>query len=217
MRERVPEFAKAREAWAGPAQLMDGIDLGKKGLSMDLDTFRTTWRGAGSAQQEGMQIGLINGLKSQVRSFAAGPTADASRAIARKGAVREKLRTVLGNTQADELLRRVDLESLASGNTNQIMGNSATARREAAGAALGDEPIENTPTSVRGIIGRVLGRLDQVAQERTRAAIARLGLVTDPDEAANLADRLLNALPAHRAGLFPAPWSAARPAASRLR
>lgn len=193
MEKRVPEFAQAREAWAGPSRLMEGIDLGQKaaGAGMDLGTFKTTWREADAATQEGIKIGLVNGLKAQLEQMATGEGADATRLIAKRHAVREKLRLALGG-EAEPLLRALDLEERLSQTARQALGSSATARRLAAAEALGEERLAEVPTSVGGLLGRALGYLDQHARERTRAALARLGLVTDPDEAAEIVDRLLN-------------------------
>jgi hypothetical protein len=192
MQQGVPEFAQARAAWAGPSQLIEGIDLGRQGLhAMDLDTFRTTWAQATPAAQDGMRIGLINELKAQLQNYAAGPTSNAARLIAPRSGIREKIRTVLG-PQADELLLAIDLEYRGGLNTQQVLGNSATARRLAAAEAMADEPLEGTSVTPQGILARVLGKLDNWAQRRTREALAQMTTEQDPAAAETLVQRILN-------------------------
>lgn len=199
LKKRVPEFEQARAAWAGPTQFIQAIDKGAKALGMDLDTFKTVFGKASAAEQEGMKIGLVNALKSDLEQFAAGPTADASRNLARRYAVREKLRMALG-PQADDLLRTIDTEATTSATAAQTMGNSATARRLAAAEALGDEQMTGLPTSPQGILSRIVGKLDEVAMRNTRNAIARLGLTTDPDEIEQLVQAIMSAPPGRPRG-----------------
>lgn len=202
LEKNVPEFEKARSAWAGPSQFISAVGQGEKALGMDLDTFRSVWRKASTAEQEGIKVGLINSLKSDMAQFAAGPTADASRNLARRFAVREKLSMTLGD-QADELLRAIDTEATSSATASQTLGNSATARRQAAAEAMGEEPITGMPTSAGGVISRILGHLDQFAQRRTREAVARLGLTTDPAQAEALVQSIVSAPPARPRGTIP--------------
>jgi hypothetical protein len=202
MVKRVPEFEKARSEWAGPTQFIESIREGEKALSWDLDTFKTKWRKANTAQQQGMSIGFINSLKSDMEQFAAGPTADASRNLAKRHAVRDKLRLTVGE-QADDLLRAIDGEAVTSKTANQVLGNSATPRRLAAKEALDEEPMQGLPTSAGGVVSRIVGYLDQMAQRRTREAIARLGLTTNPEEAAQLVQQILSAPPARHRGTIP--------------
>ena len=202
MEAMIPEFEAARATWAGPTQFIESIRQGEKALGMDLDTFKTVFAKSNAAQQEGMKIGLVNSLKSDLEQYAAGPTADASRNLAKRFAVREKLRMVLGG-QADDLLRAIDTEAQTSATANQVTGNSATARRQAAGEALGDEALDGSPVSAQGIIRRIVGKIDQWAQRNTRDAIARLGLTTDPAEAARLVQGILDGPPSRPRGTIP--------------
>ena len=202
MQRSIPEFERARAAWAGPSQFIDAIKQGDKALGMDLDTFRTVWRGSNAAQQDGIRVGLVNALKADLEQFAAGETADASRNLARRFAVREKLRLTLGE-QADELMRAIDAEAQTSRAASQALGNSATARRQAAAQAMGDEAMSNVPTSPHGILGRIIGRLDEFARRNTRNSIARLGLTTDPHEAEALVQSILTQTPNRPSGAVP--------------
>ena len=201
--DRVPEFARAREQWAAPSQFIDAIKQGDKARQMDLDTFRSYWRGLNGAQQEGVKIGLVNDLKSEIENFAAGPTANAARKIAKQGALREKLRLALGSDRANELLRTADLENLASENAVQMLGNSATARRQATQEALGEDIAPGSMTTPGGLLARAWGTIDQFARRNVRQSIARLGLTTDPDEAERIVDAILNAAPNRPHGAMP--------------
>ena len=203
MEKHIPEFEKARAEWAAPSKFIEAIKQGDKARLMDLDTFKSYWRGLSGAEQEGVKIGLVNDLKADIERFAAGPTANAARKIAKEGALREKLRLALGPGQADELLNAVDLENIASENAAQMLGNSATARRLAAQEALGEDTMAGSMTSPGGIITRVWGQIDAFARRNVRQSIARLGLTTDPDEAERIVDAILNAPPVRPRGAMP--------------
>jgi hypothetical protein len=204
MERHIPEFEKARSEWAAPSKFIEAIKQGDKARLMDLDTFKSYWRGLDSAQQEGVKIGLVNDLKADLERFAAGPTANAARKLAKEGALREKLRLALGPQQADELLHAVDLENIASENAAQVLGGPATARRIGAQEALGEEPVQGFSASPQGILARAWGTIDQYARRNVRQSIARLGLTTDPDEAERIIDAILNAPPTRPRGAIPA-------------
>ena len=203
MERHIPEFEKARSEWAAPSRFIDAIKQGDKARLMDLDTFKSYWRGLDSAQQEGVKIGLINDLKADLERFISGKAANAARKIAKDGSLREKLRLALGPDQADELLRTADLENVTSENAAQMLINSATPRRLAAQEALGEEPMAGSMVSPAGILTRIWGQIDQFARRNVRQSIARLGLTTDPDEAERIVDAILNAPPTRPRGAIP--------------
>ena len=62
---------------------------------------------------------------------------------------------------------------------------------------------QQIPTSAQGALLRIWGKIDEVAQRNTRAAIARLGLTTDPAEAERIVEAILNAPPNRPRGAMP--------------
>lgn len=194
LKQRSPEFAKARADWAAPTQFIKSIDLGRQLAAKPLDDFKAAWGNASSAQQDGMTIGFVNHLKAALEDFSAGETANAARLLESKPALREKLRLVLG-PQADDFLTGLTREMQTSKNAAQAVGNSATARRQATERMMAEEPMGALPTTAHGIWNRVTGWLDEKTKEKTRAALARLGMETDPDLAYSLVEQALNTRP----------------------
>lgn len=203
MEKHIPEFEKARSEWAAPSRFIEAIKQGDKVRNMDLDNFKSYWRGLDSAQQEGVKIGLVNDLKYEFERFVAGPTANAARRVAKEDALREKLRLALPAGEADDLLRTVDLENATSENAAQMLGNSATARRQAAQEALGEDAASGSMTTPGGILTRVWGHIDSFARRNVRQSIARLSLTTDPDEAERIVDAILSMPPTRPHGAMP--------------
>ena len=62
--------------------------------------------------------------------------------------------------------------------------------------ALGELISQEIPTSTAGLTAKVLGWLDKATKRKTRDALARLGLTTNPDRAEAIVNEIMARAPA---------------------
>lgn len=157
----VPGYKAAREAFAGPAAVLDAIDAGAEVFAKDmtpaqlkrtLDAMTTSER---DAFLQGVRAHIEGQLGNAVNDVAA------LRNMFRKGWNEAKLRLVLGDDIADDLLKRIDRELIYGKTANAVEGNSETARRT---ASMGEVAPEKRDVSHVNIIGAVLAAINKARQ-----------------------------------------------------
>lgn len=127
----VPEYAMARDAFAGESAIKDALSSG-----------RTLFKDAVTPEQLGDQLArmttserdaFLQGARSSIQTVMGTARSDASavRTLFKKGFNQEKLEMVLGQPAADRLLKQVGFETTAANTSQRVIGNSETAARVA--------------------------------------------------------------------------------------
>jgi hypothetical protein len=156
----VPGYKAARDAFAGPAQLLDAIELGSTAFAKDMSPAQL--RRELSSMSPSERDGFLQGAQSQVEAMMGNAVNDAAtlRNTFRKGWNEAKLRILLGDDVANDLLKRIDRELTFGQTSNAVASNSETARRQAAQMEVSPD-IGTTPRSGVTIPGIFIGAFDK--------------------------------------------------------
>jgi hypothetical protein len=124
-----PRYAQAREAFAGPAQVLDAIDSGMTVFNKEMSPAQLRRELAGMSASE--RDGFIQGAQAQIEAMLGNAVNDVAtlRNTFRKGWNEAKLRALLGDDIANDLLHRIDRELAFGQTSNAVASNSETARR----------------------------------------------------------------------------------------
>ena len=127
--QQVPDYAAARQAWAGPTQAMNAFDRGSKIFSS-------------SEHPDVLAADLASMSKGEQDAYKLGARAAVDKAMGtvRNGALKgrnlldsdwnhQKLLTVLGPQEGEKLANSLLGEQAMADTANQALGNSATSRR----------------------------------------------------------------------------------------
>lgn len=192
----VPEYAAARQAYAGPSAILDALDEGKQAFA------NTVTPGELSAKLADMTAGereaYLQGARAKVADIMGTARNDslAARAMFEKGYNAEKLRLLLGEQPANDLLNRLHSETTFARTGNIVTGNSETAARAAAMDEIGGK--SGNPGLVRSALNlrfgdtaadlgdKVIGGVKGAAREKTNAELARLLTTNDPRNAGRI-------------------------------
>lgn len=181
----VPDYAAARNAWAGPSAYLDALAEGKKIASMAPDEIQGWLARASQSEQEAFRVGAITKIMDTLGS-AKGTMPDVAQKLNDPNWQGRIAALMPDQRAASEWLSRFGTERAMSRTATQTLGNSATARRLAMqedgsdGAILQDgiRSVASLLTSwkdavLNGVI-RATGRLDRGQPERNRAIAERL-------------------------------------------
>jgi hypothetical protein len=133
---QVPQYAAAREAFAGPSQIKDAIETGQTLLNKDVSPMQL--QGMLKDMSEGERDALLQGFQAQVGNMLgnSGNNVRTIRDMLRKPYNESKLRILLGDDVTDDLLKRVDRQLTFGETDNVVARNSESARRLAAQARV---------------------------------------------------------------------------------
>lgn len=185
----VPEVGAARAAAKRTLDMTGGLELGEKLMapSVTVDEVRATLAKATPEEAEGIRRGFSSAIKAKLESFGRGPSADATRVILGSEGMEAKIRLMLPQDQADEILRIAGMETDLS-RTAKVPFNSKTffnmenAKANEGGSAGGG-------FSLRGLAELVMGDLNEGARRRAREEMAGIGLLDDPRDIARILGR----------------------------
>lgn len=139
--DAVPEYAQARQAFAGPSGVINAMESGKSVFKnrQTPEEIRRTLVGMGEAEKDA----FLQGARAAVADImgTARNDANAAKALFERGYNREKLALLIGDEQAAQLLSRLRAERTFSETANQVVGNSRTAPRQDVIRELGTDPI----------------------------------------------------------------------------
>jgi hypothetical protein len=157
----VPGYKAAREAFAGPAAVLDAVDNGTQIFSRDITVGQLDRMLKAMTASE--KDGYLQGVRHYVESQMGNTVNDALtlRNMFRKGWNEGKLRLVLGDDIADDLLKRIDREVMYGKTTNVVEGNSETARRN---ASMGEVDPTKRDVSQVNLVGLVLAAVNKARQ-----------------------------------------------------
>jgi len=155
----VPEYAQARQAFAGPAQVLDAMDMGEAVFTKEMTPgqIKQTLQGMSASERDGFIQAARSSIEAQMGN--AVNEALALRNMFKRGYNEQKLRVLLGNDVADDLLKRIDREATFGQTANVVSGNSETAARQAAQAEVA--PDMNRTWRPDGVVGVLFAALDK--------------------------------------------------------
>lgn len=157
----VPGYKAAREAFAGPAAVLDAIDAGTQVFAKDMTPAQL--KRTLDAMTTGERDAFLQGTRSYIEGQLGNAVNDVAslRNMFRKGWNEAKLRLVLGDDIADDLLKRIDREMVYGKTTNAVDGNSETARRN---ASMGEVAPEKRDVSHANAVGLILAAINKARQ-----------------------------------------------------
>ncbi|UGX86176.1 hypothetical protein [Phyllobacterium meliloti] len=180
----VPEYAAARKAFSGPAQVLDAIEEGKAVFSkkMTPNELRTQMLQMNDAQKEA----FVQGGRSAVADIMGTARNDALAAknLFANGYNKEKLEVLVGKDQAAKMLGVIDAEHVFTKTRDVVTGNSETAARAAAmkdvtvntgdGGVLKEAANFNFGTAAASLMSKIVGSSRSAAQEARNLTLARM-------------------------------------------
>lgn len=148
----VPGYREAREAFAGPAAVLDAIDEGAAAFTKEVSPgqLQRMLQGMTASERDAYLQGVQTSLEAQMGN--AVNDVASLRNTFRKGWNEEKLRILLGDDIAADVLRRIDRETTFGTSTDVVTRNSETARRLAVQAKVDPQQKDLSQTNWLGII-----------------------------------------------------------------
>lgn len=155
---QVPGYAKARAAFAGPAQVLDAIEIGQTVLGKDMSPGQLQSMLSGMSGSE--KAAMLQSFRASLEAQLGNAVNDALslRNLFKKGWNETKLRMLLGDDIADDLIKRIDREAAFGRTNNAVSGNSETARRMAAQEEIAPDHQRIEPASVAALVFRQINK-----------------------------------------------------------
>jgi len=196
-------YAQAMEKWAGPSQMMDAAELGRKAMTGDIVNFKQELRGLTMSEMDAFRIGALQALR-QKTGTEAGQTSLLK--MWKEPATQERLKAVFGNDYrqfAAAVAKEARLKGLESAGRG-----SQTAARAAGMADLDVAPVMQAGQAVAtgNVPGMVTSASNLFGQVKTPEAVrnqmGRILLSRDQQKLFDLAEsiRRMNESRARAAG-----------------
>jgi len=163
-----PGYQAAREAFAGPAAVLDAIETGRGTFKGDMSPAELQRTMASLTASE--KDAFLQGAQTAVADMLGNSANDVAsvRTLLRKPYNEAKMRALIGNDATDELLRAVDRELMFGQTANAVAKNSETARRMNAQGMV--NPDGGADLGPQGTIGLVFSAIN-AARAKLRAAL----------------------------------------------
>jgi hypothetical protein len=133
-----PDYAAARQAYAGPAGQRAAMRQGQEAVRMTPDQLGVDVNNASPAQLEQMRLGFQSGLAENAGRL--GNNTNPFRTLDNP-AMEARLATMYEADPVANLLLQRDVEGQLAASTNRLLGNSATAERQIADQAFGNSSL----------------------------------------------------------------------------
>lgn len=179
----VPDFGKARAAFAGEAELLDATKLGKDFYKQTAAEANRTFAKLSPSEQEAYKVGALDAVKEKIQT--AKDTADIRKRIFGSPAERNRVSSLFPDDATFKQFEKdMMTESMMRKTQEKILGNSATAERQLAMQQLEAEPsflgqlIEQGP--LRGTIGYLKAQGQGVAGQTAEELGPMLFKLGDP-------------------------------------
>ena len=161
-------YAQAMEKWAGPSQMMDAAELGRKAMTGDIINFKQELRGLTGSEMDAFRIGALQALR-QKTGTEAGQTSLLK--MWKEPATQDRLKAVFGNDYrqfAAAVAKEARLKGLESAGRG-----SQTAARAAGMADLDVAPVMQAGQAVASgnVPGMVTSASNLFGQVRTPEAV----------------------------------------------
>lgn len=195
--EQFPDYARARAAYEAPSRAMDLIKDGRDFLKRDPEELRRFIRTLSPEEQRYYRTGVYRGIMDRIEGFAENR---APRAMFAKPRERQLLQAAMGNDKgaARQFMRLIANESQKKITRNQVLGNSATARRLAKANDAGMDPnvavsaVVDSPETVGANVARqLISRFRKAGlSEKESKELGDILFTTSPREQADILARL---------------------------
>jgi hypothetical protein len=185
---QVPEYKRARDAYAGPARVLDAIEEGQDVFSKELSPSQLKSRIDGMSPSE--QDAFLAGTRGSVEAILGNAVNEplALRNLLRKGWNESKLRLILGDELTTDLLKRIDREVTFRKTENVVSGGSETAARQAAQREVDPQQSNLSQVSVLGLVfsainkarAAVRGKIQPKVNSDLATILSATGKTIDP-------------------------------------
>lgn len=153
---QVPAYAQARAAFAGPAKVLDAVDMGQQIFSgkTSPEDLQSTLSGMSPSEKDG----LLAGAQSAVQKAIGNARTDAAgvKSLFDSANGKEKLALLVGQDQADQISAALDRERAFSATNGKVANNSVTSANLAQQRVLSPElagvPKQMAPQSSIGLL-----------------------------------------------------------------
>jgi len=179
----VPDFGRARAAFAGEAELLDATKLGKDFYKQTATEANRTFAKLSPSEQEAYKVGALDAVKEKIQT--AKDTADIRKRIFGSPAERNRVSSLFPDDATFKQFEKdMMTESVMRRTQEKILGNSATAERQLGMQQLEAEPsflgqlIEQGP--LRGTIGYLKAQGQGVAGQTAEELGPMLFKLGDP-------------------------------------
>lgn len=171
---QVPAYAQARDAFAGPAKVLDAIQTGQDIFTrkMSPEELQTTLNGMSSSEKDG----LLAGAQSAVQEMIGNARNDAQgvKQAFQSSNAKQKLAILLGQKAADQIDQALSREAQFARTQNIAAGNSETAARLAAQKSVNPDlaaiPGQLPPQTWQAMVLAGLGKARQALTAGYRSA-----------------------------------------------
>lgn len=179
----VPDFGRARAAFAGEAELLDATKLGKDFYKQTAAEANRTFAKLSPSEQEAYKVGALDAVKEKI--ITAKDTADIRKRIFGSPAERQRVSSLFPDDATFKQFEKdMMTESIMRKTQEKILGNSATVERQLGVQSLEAEPsfigqlIEQGP--LRGTMGYLKAQGQGVAGQTAEELGPMLFKLGDP-------------------------------------
>jgi hypothetical protein len=179
----VPDYGRARAAFAGEAELLDATKLGKDFYKQTAAEANRTFAKLSPSEQEAYKVGALDAVKEKIQT--AKDTADIRKRIFGSPAERNRVSSLFPDQDTFKQFEKdMMTESIMRRTQEKILGNSATAERQLGMQQLEVEPsflgqlIEQGP--LRGTMGYLKAQGQGVAGQTAEQLGPMLFKLGDP-------------------------------------
>jgi hypothetical protein len=218
-----PDYAAARQAFAGPAQVKDAIAQGRDFSSYEPEQIKSLVSSLNPSEKEGYLLGAAQSLRNKVNDTSLG--GNESLKIGYSTGSQQRLRQLFdSDAQFAQFMKPIEEERLGARTKYSVMGNSLSGERVAAdvannpvmsmgggvgpavvGAVAGGNPVAGFGIAAAKSLANILGShlMGQTPQAQTAAA--QMLTSTDPAYRQLVLNQMLGA--AQPAGRYISPLS----------
>jgi len=185
------EYKQARQAFAGPTQVYEAIEDGKKFFETDARQLKKMYDGLGASEKDGFAIGAYDAIRTKINSGNDG--IDLVKRTFGAPEKRDQIKILIGNDAFNTLESQLKRESTMRSTDVRLLGSSQTQPRQVAQAEF-EGATELVPQM--GQKGIVRGGLDYLLRsatgpgQRSAETIAPELFSTNPAMQANMVQRL---------------------------
>jgi hypothetical protein len=155
-------YKQARQAFAGPTEVLDAIEEGKKFANVDARQLQRQFARLSPAEQDGFKVGVYDAIRTNVNKGADGR--DVLSRVWSSPEKRDQIRVFLGDDTYDQLTTQLSREKLIRQTDAKLTGGSATQPRQLAQREFEAEEGIVPQMAERGI---VRGGLDYLLRSAT--------------------------------------------------
>lgn len=194
-----PDYAAARQAYAGPSESLDALEKGRSFLRKDAEITDSMVKGMSPGERQFFLEGVTRGIDDMIKGQSV--TADQARRLLKVPKNAEALQAAFPDLKSyNNFMMRLGTESKFANTRNQVLGGSQTAQRLAAqgdagmdtaigplveatrgnlsgaivsGLSQGFRKLTALPESTRNQIGEMLFSQDPAMQQQALAAIGK--------------------------------------------